>query len=230
MLELREISKIYGEGAARVVALDKISFSADQDNFVAVMGPSGSGKSTFLNIIGGLDRPSSGEVLLDGKRIDNLDENELVDIRRGEIAYVFQQYHLLPSLTALENVLLPLVFCGASTQEDKALDILEKVGLGKRTGHKPSQLSGGEQQRVAIARALVNNPSLILADEPTGNMDRRTGKEILGLFTQLHKEGHGIIMVTHDPEIASFANTTVFLQDGRIVKKINQKVRRPRKR
>jgi len=230
MLELREISKIYGEGAARVVALDKISFSADQDNFVAVMGPSGSGKSTFLNIIGGLDRPSSGEVLLEGKRIDNLDENELVDIRRGEIAYVFQQYHLLPSLTALENVLLPLVFCGASTQEDKALEILKKVGLGKRTGHKPSQLSGGEQQRVAIARALVSNPSLILADEPTGNMDRKTGKEILGLFTQLHKEGHGIIMVTHDPEIASFANTTVFLQDGRIVKKINQKVGRPRKR
>jgi putative ABC transport system ATP-binding protein len=230
MLELREISKIYGEGAARVVALDKISFSADQDNFVAVMGPSGSGKSTFLNIIGGLDRPSSGEVLLEGKRIDNLDENELVDIRRGKIAYVFQQYHLLPSLTALENVLLPLVFCGASTQEDKALEILKKVGLGKRTGHKPSQLSGGEQQRVAIARALVSNPSLILADEPTGNMDRKTGKEILGLFTQLHKEGHGIIMVTHDPEIASFANTTVFLQDGRIVKKINQKVRRPRKR
>jgi putative ABC transport system ATP-binding protein len=230
MLELREISKIYGEGAARVVALDKISFSADQDNFVAVMGPSGSGKSTFLNIIGGLDRPSSGEVLLDGKRIDNLDENELVDIRRGEIAYVFQQYHLLPSLTALENVLLPLVFCGASTQEDKALDILEKVGLGKRTGHKPSQLSGGEQQRVAIARALVNNPSLILADEPTGNMDRRTGKEILGLFTQLHKEGHGIIMVTHDPEIASFANAIVVLQDGQIVDTTNKKARRRRKR
>jgi putative ABC transport system ATP-binding protein len=230
MLELREISKIYGEGAARVVALDKISFSADQDNFVAVMGPSGSGKSTFLNIIGGLDRPSSGEVLLDGKRIDNLDENELVDIRRGKIAYVFQQYHLLPSLTALENVLLPLVFCGASTQEDKALDILEKVGLGKRTGHKPSQLSGGEQQRVAIARALVNNPSLILADEPTGNMDRRTGKEILGLFTQLHKEGHGIIMVTHDPEIASFANAIVVLQDGQIVDTTNKKARRRRKR
>jgi len=229
MLELREISKIYGEGAARVVALDKISFSADQDNFVAVMGPSGSGKSTFLNIIGGLDRPSSGEVLLDGKRIDNLDENELVDIRRGKIAYVFQQYHLLPSLTALENVLLPLVFCGASTQESKALDILGKVGLGKRTGHKPSQLSGGEQQRVAIARALVNNPSLILADEPTGNMDRRTGKEILGLFTQLYKEGHGIIMVTHDPEIADFANAIVFLQDGQIVKRINKKVRRQRK-
>jgi putative ABC transport system ATP-binding protein len=232
MLELKEISKIYGEGAARVVALDKISFDADQDNFVAVMGPSGSGKSTFLNIIGGLDRPSCGEVLLEGERIDNLNENELVDIRRGKIAYVFQQYHLLPSLTALENVLLPLVFCGASREreEDRALEILKKVGLGKRMGHRPSQLSGGEQQRVAIARALVNRPALILADEPTGNMDRKTGSEILRLFTQLHKEGHGIIMVTHDPEIADFANTTVFLQDGRIVKKTNQKARRLKKK
>ena len=231
MLELKEISKIYGEGATRVVALDKISFSADQGNFVAVMGPSGSGKSTFLNIIGGLDSPSSGEVLLEGNRIDNLDENELVDIRRGKIAYVFQQYHLLPSLTALENVLLPLVFCGASKEEDRAKEILGKVGLGKRTGHKPNQLSGGEQQRVAIARALVGVPSLILADEPTGNMDRKTGGEIMKLFTQLHKEGHGIIMVTHDPEIANFANTTVYLQDGHIVKKTkNQKVRRLRKR
>jgi putative ABC transport system ATP-binding protein len=230
MLELKEISKIYGEGAARVVALDKISFSASEDNFIAVMGPSGSGKSTFLNIIGGLDRPSSGEVLLEGKRIDNLDENSLVDIRRGKIAYVFQQYHLLSSLTALENVLLPLVFCGASREEDRALEILEKVGLGKRTGHKPSQLSGGEQQRVAIARALVSRPSLILADEPTGNMDRKTGGEILRLFTQLHEEGRGIIMVTHDPEIAAFANATVFLQDGRMVKKTNQKARRTRKR
>jgi len=230
MLELKEISKVYGEGAARVVALDKVSFSAEEDAFVAVMGPSGSGKSTFLNIIGGLDRPSSGEVILEGTRIDNLDENELVDIRRGKIAYVFQQYHLLPSLTALENVLLPLVFCGASKEVDRAVEILKKVGLGKRTGHKPSQLSGGEQQRVAIARALVGKPSLILADEPTGNMDRKTGSEILGLFTQLYKEGHGIIMVTHDPEIATFANTTVFLQDGRIIKKMNQKARRSWKR
>ena len=228
MLEIREISKVYGEGAAQVVAINKISFSVDKGNFVAVMGHSGSGKTTLLNIIGGLDRPSSGEVLLEGKRIDNLDENALVDIRRGKIAYVFQQYHLLPSLTALENVLLPLVFCGASTQEDKALEILEKVGLGKRTGHKPSQLSGGEQQRVAIARALVGAPSLILADEPTGNMDRRTGKEILGLFTQLHKEGHGIIMVTHDPEIASLTQEIVVLQDGQIVDKITNKRKRRR--
>lgn len=220
MLEIREISKIYGEDIARVVALDKVSLQVDTGNFVAIMGPSGSGKSTFLNIIGGLDRPSSGEVILEGKRIDDLDENALVDVRRGKIAYVFQQYHLLPSLTALENVLLPLVFCGAMIQENKALEILEQVGLGKRTGHKPSQLSGGEQQRVAIARALVGAPSLILADEPTGNMDRRTGREIMSLFTQLHKEGHGIIMVTHDPEIASFANATVVLQDGQIVDKI----------
>ncbi len=226
MLEIREISKIYGKDIARVVALDKVSLQVDKGNFVAIMGPSGSGKSTFLNIIGGLDRPSSGEVLWEEKRIDNLDENALVDIRRGKIAYVFQQYHLLPSLTAFENVLLPLVFCGASTQEDKALEILEKVGLGNRTGHKPSQLSGGEQQRVAIARALVSSPSLILADEPTGNMDRRTGKEILGLFTQLHKEGHGIIMVTHDHEIANSANEIIVLQDGQIVDRTNKKARR----
>lgn len=226
MLEIREISKIYGKDIARVVALDKVSLQVDKGNFVAIMGPSGSGKSTFLNIIGGLDRPSSGEVLWEEKRIDNLDENALVDIRRGKIAYVFQQYHLLPSLTAFENVLLPLVFCGASTQEDKALEILEKVGLGNRTGHKPSQLSGGEQQRVAIARALVSSPSLILADEPTGNMDRRTGKEILGLFTQLYKEGHGIIMVTHDHEIANSANKIIVLQDGQIVDRTNKKARR----
>jgi putative ABC transport system ATP-binding protein len=230
MLQLKEISKVYGEGAGRVVALDKISFSADEGHFVAVMGPSGSGKSTFLNIIGGLDRPSSGEVLLEGERIDNLGENDLVDVRRGKIAYVFQQYHLLPSLTALENVLLPLVFCGASREENKALEILEKVGLGNRTGHKPSQLSGGEQQRVAIARAIVSKPSLILADEPTGNMDRKTGGEIMRLFDQLHNEGHGIIMVTHDPEIADFANSTVFLQDGKIVNERQTKIRRPHKR
>jgi putative ABC transport system ATP-binding protein len=229
MLEIKEISKIYGEGAGRVIALDKVSLQVDKGKFVAIMGPSGSGKSTFLNIIGGLDRPSSGEVVLEGKRIDDLDENELVDVRRGKIAYVFQQYHLLPSLTALENVLLPLVFCGGMIQESKGLEILEKVGLGKRVAHKPSQLSGGEQQRVAIARALVGAPSLILADEPTGNMDRRTGKEILNLFNQLHKEGHGIIMVTHDPEVANLAQEVILLQDGQIVNKTNKKARRRRK-
>lgn len=222
MLEVNNVSKVYGEGTAKVVALSEVSLRVKDGDFIAIMGPSGSGKSTLLNIIGGLDYPSSGEVILDGKRIDNLGENALVDVRRGKVAYVFQQYHLLPSLTALENVFLPLIFCGANGRSSKkALDILKKVGLEKRAGHKPSELSGGEQQRVAIARALVNEPSLILADEPTGNMDRKTGAEILSLFEQLNKEGHGIIMITHDPEIAKQAKEIIVLQDGRIVGKIN---------
>jgi putative ABC transport system ATP-binding protein len=223
MLEIRNVSKVYGEGTAKVVALNDISLLVNEGDFIAIMGPSGSGKSTLLNIIGGLDHITSGEVVLDGKRLDGLDENALVDVRRGKIAYVFQQYHLIPSLTALENVLLPLTFCGANNGTQKALDILKRVGLEKRAEHKPSQLSGGEQQRVAIARALVNDPSLILADEPTGNMDRRTGKEILALFGQLNGEGRSIIMVTHDPEIAGYAGEIVVLQDGQIVDKINQK-------
>lgn len=222
MLEVRNISKTYGEGTARVVALRDVSLRVNDGDFIAIMGPSGSGKSTLLNIIGGLDYPSSGEVILDGKRIDNLAENALVDVRRGKVAYVFQQYHLLPSLTALENVLLPLIFRGANgSSSKKALEILEKVGLGNRAGHKPSELSGGEQQRVAIARALVSEPSLILADEPTGNMDRKTGAEILSLFEQLNKEGHGIIMITHDHDIAKRAKEIIVLQDGQIVGKIN---------
>jgi putative ABC transport system ATP-binding protein len=222
MLEIKNISKVYGEGTAKVVALNNVSLLVNDGDFIAVMGPSGSGKSTLLNIIGGLDHISSGEVILDGKRIDSLNENALVDIRRGKIAYVFQQYHLIPSLTALENVLLPLTFCGANKKDQKALDILKRVRLEKRAEHKPSQLSGGEQQRVAIARALANDPSLILADEPTGNMDRKTGKEILALFEQLNKEGRSIVMVTHDPEIAGYAKEVVVLQDGQIVDKINQ--------
>jgi len=223
MLEIKNVSKIYGEGETKVVALDNVSLWVNRGDFIAVMGPSGSGKTTLLNIIGGLDYPSSGEVILEGKRIDDLDENALVDIRRGKIAYVFQQYHLLPSLTALENVLLPLIFCGADKEAKKALDILKRVGLEKRAGHNPSQLSGGEQQRVAIARALVNEPSLILADEPTGNMDQKTGREILSLFDQLNKEGHSIIMVTHNPEIAERAKEIIVLQDGQIVDRVNQK-------
>jgi putative ABC transport system ATP-binding protein len=222
MLEIKNISKTYGQGTAKVVALDNVSLRVDEGDFIAIMGPSGSGKSTLLNVLGGLDYPSSGEVILDGKRIDNLDENDFVDIRRNKIAYVFQQYHLLPSLTALENVLLPLTFCGANKTDQKSLDILKRVGLERRAEHRPSQLSGGEQQRVAIARALVNDPSLILADEPTGNMDRKTGKEILALFNQLNREGRSIIMVTHDPEIAEYAKEIVVLQDGQIVDKISQ--------
>ena len=224
MLEIKNVSKIYGEGTTKVIALNNVSLQVSEGDFIATMGPSGSGKSTLLNIIGGLDHLSSGEVILEGRRIDDLNEDALVDIRRGKIAYVFQQYHLLPSLTALENVLLPLIFCGKSREEEKALDLLQRVGLEKRAEHKPSELSGGEQQRVAIARALVNDPSLILADEPTGNMDQKTGREILGLFDQLNREGHSIIMVTHDQEIAKHAKEIIVLQDGQIVDKINQKV------
>ncbi len=217
MLEIRNVSKVYGEGETRVVALNNVSLEVAEGDFVAIMGPSGSGKSTLLNIVGGLDSLSSGEVILERKRIDNLDENDLVDIRRGRIAYVFQQYHLLPSLTALENVLLPLVFRGGDVDIERAQELLKKMGLGKRLGHKPSQLSGGEQQRVAIARALVSNPKLVLADEPTGNMDQETGREILGLFQKLNDEGHTIVMVTHNREIAGRAREIVSLCDGQIV-------------
>ena len=222
MLEIKNVSKTYGQGTAKVVALSNVSFRVDEGDFIAIIGPSGSGKSTLLNVIGGLDYPSSGEVILDGKRIDNLDENDFVDIRRNKIAYVFQQYHLLPSLTALENVMLPLTFCGLEKEEKKALEILKEVGLEERAEHKPGQLSGGEQQRVAIARALVNSPSLILADEPTGNMDQKTGMEILELFRQLNRDGHSIIMVTHNAEIAKHAGQTIVLQDGQIVNSIDQ--------
>ena len=226
MLEIKNVFKIYGHDATKVVALDDISLEVDDGEFIAIMGPSGSGKSTLLNIIGGLDQITSGEVIFGGIRIDNLDENSLVGIRRGKIAYVFQQYHLLSSLTALENVSLPLSFRGANGFSRNALNMLGRVGLEKRADHKPNQMSGGEQQRVAIARALISDPSLVLADEPTGNMDRKTGTEILGLFEKLNKEGRTIIMVTHDPEIARHAKQTVILQDGRIVDTVRNRRRR----
>ena len=223
MLEVKRASKLYGDSAARVIALDDVSLNVGNGDFVAIMGPSGSGKSTLLNVIGGLDRLSSGEVILDGKRIDNLDENALVEMRRGRIAYVFQQYHLLASLTAIENVMLPLLFCGSCEDSySKAMDLLRLVGLEKRAVHKPGQLSGGEQQRVAIARAVINDPELILADEPTGNMDQKTGEEILELFDRLHGEGRGIILVTHSREVAGHAERIVFLRDGRIAEQVKR--------
>jgi len=217
MLEVKNIARIYGEGEGRVTALDDVSFTVKKGNFMAVMGPSGSGKSTLLNIIGGLDQLTSGEVLLDGQRIDNLNENQLVALRRGKVAYVFQQYHLIPSLTALENVLLPMVFRHTPQDNMRAMAILKRVGLEKRAAHRPAQLSGGEQQRVAIARALVNDPELILADEPTGNMDQKTGAEIMRIFKELNSEGRSIVMVTHAPEIAAHAHETLLLKDGRVV-------------
>jgi putative ABC transport system ATP-binding protein len=223
MLEIKNITKTYGQGSSSVTALNKVSFNVEKGEFVAIMGHSGSGKSTLLNIIGGLDRLSAGEVTLDGQRMDNLNEDALVNFRRGKISYVFQQYHLLPSLTALENVLLPLTFSCCRGQDHKALALLDRMGLGKRAKHKPSQLSGGEQQRVAIARALVNDPVLTLADEPTGNMDQKTGNEILDLFSQLNKEGRSIIMVTHNQQAAERAQKIVILQDGQIVNQIQNK-------
>jgi len=223
MLEIKNVSKIFGRGETAVTALGGVSLDVAAGDFLAIMGPSGSGKSTLLNVIGGLDRLTGGEVILDGQRIDNLDENRLVDVRRGKIAYVFQQYHLLPSLTALENVYLPLLFQGMREAfPDRALEVLKLVGLEKRAGHKPGQLSGGEQQRVAIARAIINNPSLILADEPTGNMDQKTGGGILELFDKLNTQGLGIIMVTHSAEVAEHARQTVFLKDGLVVDRVER--------
>lgn len=218
MLEVKHASKIYGSGPARVAALNDVSVRVEDGDFVAITGPSGSGKSTLLNVIGGLEKLTGGEVILDGRRIDNLSENALVDIRREKIAYVFQQYHLIPSLTALENVLLPLTFGGSNGHaEERAAELLRRVGLEKRARHKPSQLSGGEQQRVAIARSLVNGCALILADEPTGNVDQKTGMEVLQLFEQVNRDGLTIIMVTHSPEIAGRARRIVSLRDGEVV-------------
>jgi len=223
MLEIKNVSKTYGNGSSSVGALRDISMHIDDGDFIAITGPSGSGKSTLLSIIGGLEKVSAGEVLLDGQRIDNLSEKELVEIRRKKVAYVFQQYHLIPSLTALENVLLPLTFCGSDYGGRKrAATMLCEVGLEKRANHKPGQLSGGEQQRVAIARSLVNNCSLVLADEPTGNVDQKTGVEILKLFQKANEDGHTIIMVTHSPEIARRAKRIVTLRDGEIVDQVDQ--------
>jgi len=223
MLEIKNVSRTYGNGSSSVGALKNVSLHIDDGDFVAITGPSGSGKSTLLSVIGGLEKLSAGEVIMDGQRIDNLSEKELVEIRRRKVSYVFQQYHLIPSLTALENVLLPLTFGGVDGRgRERAAAVLQEVGLEKRVKHKPGQLSGGEQQRVAIARALVNGCSLILADEPTGNVDQRTGVEILRLFQKANEDGHTIIMVTHSPEIARRARRIVTLRDGEIIEDANQ--------
>lgn len=225
LLQIRSVTKTYGKDTAAVHALNNISFSIEKGEFVAIMGPSGSGKSTLLNIMGGLDNPTSGEIILDGERINNKTEEELVAIRRKKLGYVFQQYHLLSSLTALENVILPMTFQSMNgTSRGKAEMALKKVGLSRRASHKPSELSGGEQQRVSIARCLASDPALILADEPTGNLDKKTGKEILELFKEVNREGRTILMVTHDPEIARMANRIIRLEDGAIVsQEINSK-------
>ena len=216
IIQTSEISKIYQMGTQTVNALQSISIEIDRGEYVAFMGPSGSGKSTLMNIVGCLDTPTSGTYILNSKDVSHMTENELADIRNKEIGFVFQTFNLLPRATALENVALPLIYAGMgkSERDEKAMQTLENVGLADRADHKPNELSGGQRQRVAIARALVNDPSIILADEPTGNLDSKTSYDIMDLFHDLHGSGNTIIMVTHEDDIAHYAHRIVRLRDG----------------
>lgn len=216
IIETHNISKVYKMGNNEVRALQSISISINKGEYVAFMGPSGSGKSTLMNIVGCLDSPTSGTYILNNHVVSEMTENELAEVRNKEIGFVFQTFNLLPRATALENVALPLIYAGysRSEREDKAMETLESVGLGDRWHHKPNELSGGQRQRVAIARALVNNPSIILADEPTGNLDTKTSYDIMNLFQELHDKGNTIIMVTHEDDIAHYAHRIVRLRDG----------------
>ena len=211
LLELKGISKIYGN----LKALDNVSFSVEKGEWVAIMGPSGSGKSTMMNIIGCMDKPSLGEVILDGRNIAEESDKSLTEIRRDKIGLIFQQFHLVNYLTAVENVMVSQYY-HSMPDEKEALEALERVGLRDRAKHLPSQLSGGEQQRVCIARALINHPEIILADEPTGNLDEANENIVLDLFKQLHEEGATLIVVTHDPEVGEGAQRTITLEHGRI--------------
>jgi putative ABC transport system ATP-binding protein len=218
IVRLAGVSKFFGEGAAAIAALDDIHIEIREGEFVSLMGPSGSGKSTLLNLIGGIDQPSAGTVEVDGERVDGLREQQLLALRREKLAYVFQEARLLPSLTALENVMLPSAFNRRLHKEgaEWARELLRRVGLADRADHMPHQLSGGEAQRVCIARALFSGPKLVLADEPTGNLDHKTRLEIVELFEVLHRGGNAVIMVTHDPELADRAERKIMLHDGRI--------------
>ncbi len=219
LIQLENVSRIYQMGDSEVRALKGISYSIKQGDLLAIMGPSGSGKSTLMNIIGCLDKPSDGHYFLEGQEISTFNKNELARTRNKKIGFVFQNFNLLSRTTALENTELPLLYSDAPSRKarEMAMKALEMVGLKGRELHKTNQISGGEMQRVAIARALVNNPSLILADEPTGNLDTKTGLEIMEIFTNLHKDkGITIILVTHDPEVAEFAQKRVYLRDGAI--------------
>ena len=229
VIETNQISRKYQMGNEIIMALKSISININRGEYVAFMGPSGSGKSTLMNIVGCLDTPTAGDYMLNGKNVSNLTENELAEIRNKEIGFVFQTFNLLPRSSSLENVALPLVYAGygKADREKKALAALENVGLGDRAGHRPNELSGGQRQRVAIARALVNNPSIILADEPTGNLDTKTSYDIMDLFEELHDRGNTIIMVTHEEDIAQYAHRIIRLRDGLIESDIiNENVRR----
>ena len=222
LIETRDVWKTYAMGSEEIHALRGVSIDIDRGEYVAIMGPSGSGKSTLMNLIGCLDTPTKGTYLLNGKRVGDMNDNELARIRNEEIGFIFQTFNLLPRATALHNVELPLVYAGVSAtdREVRARAALDRVELGDRMTHRPNELSGGQRQRVAIARALVNNPSILLADEPTGNLDSKTGEEIMGLFTRLHQAGNTIVLVTHEADVAACAHRTIHIRDGQVEKDV----------
>ncbi|WP_285848668.1 ABC transporter ATP-binding protein [Paenibacillus sp. MER TA 81-3] len=216
LISIRDVRKGYRMGSEEVTILRGINLEIRQGDFVAIIGPSGSGKSTLMNVIGCLDTPSSGSYTLDGMEVSGLSDNKLAEVRNRKIGFIFQSFHLLPKLSAIENVELPLIYRGLSNKErrEAAIKSLQQVGLEDRMGHRPSELSGGQQQRVAIARALATHPPILLADEPTGALDTRTGKEVLGLIEELNNAGHTIVLITHDLEVAARATRVVFMNDG----------------